>query len=98
MSKKSIARTNIILLILVIVITAGCLYIAKGSDFGGTDAKAEDLINEINPGYTPWFSTLYKSASSEVESLFFALQASLGAGFIGYFIGYSRGKSKKVEE
>ena len=36
--------------------------------------------------------------SGEIESLLFALQAAIGAGFIGYFIGYTRGKSKQKKE
>jgi cobalt/nickel transport protein len=40
---------------------------------------------------------LYEPPSDEIESLLFALQAALGAGFIGYYIGYKRGKTKRVE-
>jgi cobalt/nickel transport protein len=96
-SKKSLTRTNIILLVLVVIITVVPLYIAKGSEFGGADGEAEDLITEINPEYKPWFSSLYEPPSGEIESLLFALQAALGAGFIGYYIGYKRGKTKRVE-
>lgn len=55
--------------------------------FAGADDKAKDLISEINPEYTPWFESLIEPASGEIASLVFALQAALGAGFIGYYIG-----------
>lgn len=97
MSKKSLTRTNIILLLLVVVITIVPLYVAKGAEFGGADGEAEALITVINPEYTPWFSSLYEPPSGEIESLLFALQAALGAGFVCYYIGYKKGKTKKAE-
>lgn len=55
--------------------------------FAGADDKARDLIGEIAPDYRPWFSPLVEPASGEISSLLFALQAALGAGFIGYYLG-----------
>lgn len=60
-----------------------------GEAFGGADNKAQEAIGEIAPGYRPWFSPLIEPASSEIASLLFALQAALGAGFIGYWLGAS---------
>lgn len=97
MTKKSMTKTNIILLLIVVVITIVPLFIAKGAEFSGADGEAEVAITEIAPGYEPWFSSLYEPPSGEIESLLFALQAALGAGFIGYYIGYKKGKMKKVE-
>ena len=57
--------------------------------FEGADNKAQSLIGQIDPGYTPWFEPLMQPASSEIASLLFALQAALGAGFIGYYLGVS---------
>ncbi len=37
--------------------------------------------------YEPWFSNIWEPPSGEIESMLFALQAALGAGFIGYFFG-----------
>lgn len=62
--------------------------------FTGADRQAEGVIKEIAPGYQPWFTSLIKPPSSEIESLLFALQAALGAGVIGYYAGYVRGKRK----
>lgn len=60
--------------------------------FTGADAQAEGVIQKMNPDYQPWFESLLKPPSVEIESLFFALQAAIGAGVIGYYAGYVRGK------
>ncbi len=41
----------------------------------------------MNKDYEPWFESLWKPPSGEIESLLFASQAALGAGVIGYYIG-----------
>lgn len=60
--------------------------------FTGADAQAEGVIQKLNPDYQPWFNSLFKPPSVEIESLLFALQAAIGAGVIGYYAGYVRGK------
>jgi len=86
---------NIILILLVILIAVFPLVTVKDSEFSGTDGEAEGLIGEINPTYEPWFNSFWEPPSGEIESLLFALQAALGAGFIGYYIGYKRGEKTK---
>jgi cobalt/nickel transport protein len=60
----------------------------------GTDEKAIELINEINTNYNPWFKPIW-SPPKEVENLIFTLQAALGAGIIGYFVGFYKGKKSQ---
>ncbi|XPO23271.1 energy-coupling factor ABC transporter substrate-binding protein [Phosphitispora sp. TUW77] len=67
----------------------------QGAEFGGADGQAEELITQINPDYQPWFSSIWEPPSGEIESLLFALQAALGTGFIGYYIGYVRGRKNQ---
>ena len=63
---------------------------AAGTEwFGGSDRQAQDMILALAPDYLAWFEPLWKPASGEIESLLFALQAALGAGFIGYWFGVS---------
>ncbi len=88
---------NLILIALVIGLAVAPLFIAKNAEFGGADGEAEAAISEINENYTPWFSPIWEPPSGEIESLLFALQAALGAGFIGYYIGYARGRKKKED-
>lgn len=57
--------------------------------FGGSDDRAQKAIGSIAPGYKPWFAPLIEPASSEIASLLFALQAAIGAGVIGYWLGGS---------
>ena len=64
-----------------------------GGDFKGSDDLGTDAISEARPDYKPWFRPLWKPPSDEVESMLFALQAAIGAGFLGYVIG--RRASKK---
>jgi len=63
------------------------------SAFTGTDDQAKDLIQEVRPEYVPWFRPVWKPPSGEVETLLFTLQAALGAGVLGYVIGYFRGRA-----
>ena len=58
--------------------------------WGGADGSAAEIIEE--GGYEPWFDPIWEPPSGEIESLFFSLQAALGAIVIGYFFGYYRGK------
>ena len=64
--------------------------------FTGSDSQAEGVIHRIAPDYQPWFKSLIKPPSVEIESLLFALQAALGAGVIGYYVGYVRGKRARM--
>ncbi|CAG7634062.1 energy-coupling factor ABC transporter substrate-binding protein [Paenibacillus allorhizosphaerae] len=84
---------NILMLAAVIVLAVFPLLFVSG-EFGGADDAAEQLITTLHPSYTPWFSSLYEPPA-ETESMLFALQAALGAGFIGYTAGLLRGKSSK---
>ncbi len=88
-------KQNIILLVLVVVLAFMPLVWQQGANFGGSDDKAKDMISEISPSYQPWFSNIWEPPSDEIESFLFALQAALGAGFLGYFFGYYRGRKKE---
>ena len=57
--------------------------------FGGSDDRAQQAIGTIAPGYRPWFTPMFTPASAEIASLLFALQAAIGAGVIGYWLGLS---------
>lgn len=88
-------RKNIILLLLVALLAILPLYLVKDSEFGGADGAAEEMITEINPEYEPWFNSFWEPPGGETESLLFALQAAIGAGVIGYYVGYKKGQRKE---
>ena len=81
-------RTNWLLIAAVLLLTALPLWLvprpAAGPDgqpgeiFAGADSQAQKAIEEIAPGYQPWFAPLLEPASGEIASLLFALQAAIG--------------------
>lgn len=86
--------------ILVIISLLVVPFVLKpSSEFGGSDNKGSDYIAQISPGYTPWITNFF-IPPPETESMLFAVQATIGGIFIGYFIGYVRGRSStgKAEE
>ncbi|NTV63037.1 MAG: energy-coupling factor ABC transporter substrate-binding protein [Oscillochloris sp.] len=93
MNSRPFGRTaTLLLLALVIALAIIPLLLVRGSEFGGADGAAEEMITTIAPDYQPWFSPLIEPPGGETESLLFALQAALGASLIGYFFGLKRGQ------
>jgi len=94
-------RQDVVMLLLVVALVVLPLVIVKtpaGTEgFAGADVQANDLIGQIAPSYQPWFEPIWTPPSGEIESLIFALQASLGAGFIGYYLGVSVGRHRRAE-
>ncbi len=99
---------NLLMMLAVIVLVAVPLWMvqkpAPGPDgaeveiFRGADDQAKDVIATLAPGYRPWFKPLMEPPSGEIGSLLFALQAALGAGFIGYYLGVSVTRSRLRRE
>lgn len=95
---------NLLMIIAVVVLVAIPLWTVKkqapGTDgkeveiFSGADGQAKELISKIIPGYQPWAKPFMEPPSGEIESLLFALQAALGAGFIGYYLGAANTRAK----
>lgn len=81
---------------LVIAICASAFIISPAGEFGGADDQGSDKIEEIDPDFQPWASSLW-SPPPETESLLFAVQAAIGAVIIGYFIGNERGKKVAIK-
>lgn len=88
-------KKNLVLIAIVVILAIIPLFVQRGAEFGGADGQAEKVITQINPEYEPWFTSFWEPPSGEIESLLFAVQAALGAGFIGYFMGYSKGKRSR---
>lgn len=89
MKKQGLAK-NLLLAALVIALAVVPLMTLKHAEFGGADGQAEEAITELHPDYKPWFAPFWEPPGGEVESLLFALQAALGAGVLGYGLGYLR--------
>ena len=72
------------------------LIFVKG-EYNGADGQAHDAISEVQPEYQPWVEPFTEPASGEVESFFFAAQAALGTGTIGYIIGLYKGRRQSKD-
>lgn len=68
---------------------------AGAEAFGGADDKAKAVVENLQPGYKPWAHPLWNPPSGEIATLLFSLQAALGAGIIGYYLGYLKGRRRK---
>ncbi|AZA11056.1 energy-coupling factor ABC transporter substrate-binding protein [Corynebacterium gerontici] len=90
------------LVILTFLLLSAPMLVNSGSNvdepFAGTDAAAETLVEDANPGYESWFSPLVGELPAEVESGLFALQAALGAGLLGYVLGAYRERNRNELE
>jgi cobalt/nickel transport protein len=93
--KRSILK-NLLLVALVIALAVVPLMTLKHAEFGGADGQAEEAITQLHPEYKPWFAPFWEPPGGEVESLLFALQAALGAGVLGYGLGFLRGKHESA--
>lgn len=87
---------NGLMLLAVVLLVVLPLLLVKG-DFRGADDAAEGVISEIDPGYKPWFKPLTE-LPGETESMLFALQAAIGAGFIGYSLGLLKGRQSQQKQ
>lgn len=86
-------KKNVLLLFVVILLTIIPLVFVKG-EFSGADSQAEAVITEINKDYEPWATPLLVPASTEIESLLFALEAAIGGVIIGFGFGRLSAKRK----
>lgn len=87
MSKRSLWMLAGVALIVI-------LPLLKGGAFSGSDGEAVAVIEGIE-GFAPWFDPVWEPPSGEIESLFFSLQAALGAMVLGYAIGLARGRKER---
>jgi cobalt/nickel transport protein len=90
------SRQNIILLAAAALIAVIPLFMHRNGEdvFAGADAQAETMVTQLQPDYTPWAEALWTPPSGEIETLLFMLQAGLGAGLLGYYLGLRRGESR----
>lgn len=76
-----LAGLGVLALLLVPVLAPGI------GAWGGADGAGMAMVADHQPGYEPWFSSLWTPPSGEIESVLFSLQAAIGGGLIGYLLG-----------
>lgn len=92
------SRKNLYLFIAAVLIAILPVIFVKNAEFNGADQQAVKAITQIMPDFRPWASPVFQPKSSEMESTLFAIQAALGAGVIGYCLGYLKGRKGKEDE
>lgn len=92
--QKNSSLNTWLLLAIVVLLAVVPLFLHPDSEFGGADGAAEGVISEVAPGTQPWIEPLWTPPGGETEGLLFALQAALGAGFVGYFFGLKKGEKQ----
>ena len=90
--------SNWLMLLGVVVLALAPLLALQGKQFGATDSSNSTAIQEIQPGYKPWFDSVIKPSGSEVQTFLFAAQAGIGAGIMGYILGLYKGRSEKHDK
>lgn len=102
MKNKSCKKNNsklksLLAIVFVILLALFPLILNKNAKFRGSDDKASSAIKELAPNYKIWNAPIWTPPSTEVESLLFALQASIGTGFIAFYIGLGKGKKDALK-
>lgn len=90
-------KLEILTLGVIVLFIAAFFYVSSTQNhkWSGADDQAGDVISDLTGGtYLPWIQSIYQPPSSEIEGLFFALQAAIGSLIIGYFLGYYRALAK----
>ncbi len=54
--------------------------------YTGSDDQSVTAIQQIAPGYKPWFSHVIEFKSAWAEPVMFTVQAVLGLCILGYYI------------
>jgi cobalt/nickel transport protein len=105
MKKKHNLFLVIGLLALAVIISVSPLFLSKNKEFGGSDDKGNDLIEQNDPNYKVWAEPIIEKItgselSSEVETTLFCVQTGIGVGVIAFFMGrfYERKKLTKDKE
>lgn len=90
--KRNLLLLSGVVLLSVIPFLKTFTYRVDQASFAGADGQAKEVVATIDAGYTPWISPFWEPPSSEIESLLFGLQAAVGAGLIGYCLGFYRAR------
>jgi cobalt/nickel transport protein len=77
------------------VLSFAPVLIFQGKEFKATDSRNQTAIEEVSPGYKPWFSPVIKPSGGEIETFLFATQAAIGSGITCYILGLYKGRRER---
>jgi cobalt/nickel transport protein len=89
---------NVGLLSVALVLSLAPVLIFQGKEFKATDSKNQTAIEEVQPGYKPWFEPVIKPSGGEVETFLFATQAAIGSGVTCYILGLYKGRNERQRD
>ncbi|MBL8258643.1 MAG: energy-coupling factor ABC transporter substrate-binding protein [Candidatus Competibacteraceae bacterium] len=69
----------------------------RDGGFAGSDSRAMAAVAALQPAYRPWFGFVWEPPP-EIAGGLFALQAALGAGVLGYYLGFKRGQARRRQD
>jgi len=95
---KSIFHFNMLLLAIVSALILFPLAYYNHANYSSSDENVAELIAREKPQHQPWFAPVWEPPGKEVESFIFVLQGALGAGFVGFYLGYLKGKKEGKKE
>src|SRR4051812_19004173 len=87
---------NLLLAVAALALVVVPLFFIEGAEWGATDGRNTEAIQELQPDYQPWFSSVFNPGELGIERYMFGLQALLGSlalsAALGWLIGRSRGR------
>jgi cobalt/nickel transport protein len=92
---KSNQKANLLLMLGVVILAVSPLILFQGVEFLGADDKSTKGIEEVSPGYKPWFKPVFEPQGGEVETFLFATQAAIGSGVTCYILGLYKGRTER---
>jgi cobalt/nickel transport protein len=96
--QKSNQKANLLLILGVFILAACPLMLIHGIEFSGADDRSTKGIEEMSPGYKPWFKPIFEPQGGEVETFLFATQAAIGSGVTCYILGLYKGRTERRQE
>jgi cobalt/nickel transport protein len=96
--KRSNRNLNLLLALGVIVLAVAPLIFIQKDEFSASDDKSSQGVEELRPGYKPWFESVFKPQGGEVETFLFATQAAIGSGVTCYILGLYKGRNDRQRD
>jgi cobalt/nickel transport protein len=78
-----------------VILSMAPVLVYQGKEFKATDSINITAIEQVKPGYKPWFEPVIKPSGGEVETFLFATQAAIGSGVTCYILGLYKGRTER---